>query len=255
MVNRVRKHPVWLVTKEELVRIIEECSTLVEVLARFGRGSVGRNLDTLHARCREENISLDALRKRSHARIGHRKKIPLDQALRNPNVSRKLIKSRIMEEGLLENKCALCGQLPEWQGKPLVMVLDHVNGIANDHSLENLRLICPNCNSQLETFAAKNKRRTVKPVKVKVSREGKPLPLSVPELATLLWQVPTTEIAKKFGVTDSAVGKWARKHKLAKPPRGYWAKNAATLVPQVRERVRERVPYILSTEEQTTVES
>ena len=53
--------------------------------------------------------------------------------------------------------CAICGMPNEWQGKPLVFVLDHINGDAAYSARENLRLICPNCDSQLDTFKAKNK--------------------------------------------------------------------------------------------------
>lgn len=44
------------------------------------------------------------------------------------------------------------------------------------------------------------------------------------ELNKLLWEMPTTHIAKKFGVSDKAVERWAKKFNLNKPPRGYWAK-------------------------------
>lgn len=51
----------------------------------------------------------------------------------------------------------------------------------------------------------------------------------VEELRGLLWKVPTTKIAEKYGVSDKAVEKWAKKHDLSKPPRGYWMKNAAVV--------------------------
>lgn len=72
-------------------------------------------------------------------------------------VSSPDLKRRLIKAGLLENRCAMCGLLPEWQGKPLVMRLDHINGIRNDHRLDNLRLLCPNCDSQTPTFAGRNK--------------------------------------------------------------------------------------------------
>ena len=54
-------------------------------------------------------------------------------------------------------RCALCGDSDEWMGFPLTLVLDHVDGDASNNRRENLRLVCPNCDSQLPTFKARNK--------------------------------------------------------------------------------------------------
>ena len=54
-------------------------------------------------------------------------------------------------------RCVLC-QIPDsWAGKPLVFVLDHVDGDSTNNRRENLRLVCPNCDSQLPTFKARNR--------------------------------------------------------------------------------------------------
>lgn len=50
--------------------------------------------------------------------------------------------------------CALCG-IAEWRGGTLGLHLDHVNGVNNDNRLENLRLLCPNCHSQTDTYCNK----------------------------------------------------------------------------------------------------
>jgi HNH endonuclease len=76
--------------------------------------------------------------------------------------SRRTIKVRLLEAGILKNVCDECG-ISEWRGKRISIQIDHINGIPDDHRLENLRMLCPNCHSQTETFAAKNilrKKRT-----------------------------------------------------------------------------------------------
>ena len=65
---------------------------------------------------------------------------------------------RLKAAGILENKCAEC-DIEEWNGKELVLHLDHINGKSTDHRLENLRLLCPNCHSQTDTYCGRNKRR------------------------------------------------------------------------------------------------
>ena len=71
------------------------------------------------------------------------------------NYTPKRFKNEFMKEQ--ENHCAICGCLPEHNGKPLVFVLDHIDGDASNNRRENLRMICPNCDSQLDTFKSKNK--------------------------------------------------------------------------------------------------
>lgn len=53
-------------------------------------------------------------------------------------------------------KCSVCKMPNLWQEVELKLVLDHIDGNAENNNRENLRLVCPNCDSQLPTFKAKN---------------------------------------------------------------------------------------------------
>ncbi len=72
-------------------------------------------------------------------------------------VGRSNIKRRLLREGIIKNICSECNLETLWRGKPLVLILDHINGDNKDYRLENLRLLCPNCASQLDTFAGRNR--------------------------------------------------------------------------------------------------
>jgi len=86
------------------------------------------------------------------------KKVPLDEILKgkHPSYQTYKLKNRLLKEGIKENICEECG-ISEWNGKPINMQLDHINGDSHDHSLENLKMICPNCHSQTDTYCGKNK--------------------------------------------------------------------------------------------------
>jgi hypothetical protein len=56
------------------------------------------------------------------------------------------------------NNCMICGQSgDDWNGKPITLIVDHIDGKSNNNKLDNLRIVCPNCDCQLPTYKAKNK--------------------------------------------------------------------------------------------------
>ena len=65
------------------------------------------------------------------------------------------IRTYLLEEQA--GACVLCGCPATWRGAELRFVLDHVDGDASNNRRDNLRLICPNCDSQLPTFKARNR--------------------------------------------------------------------------------------------------
>lgn len=86
----------------------------------------------------------------------HKKAIQLAKT-GSPNVSVTTYKRLLVE--LHGHKCTKC-QITDWCNNPLSLHLDHIDGNSDNNCLENLRLLCPNCHSQTETFCGRNKANT-----------------------------------------------------------------------------------------------
>lgn len=146
-----------LKTKEELEKIINESKTLAEVMYKLGySGNRGNSIKGLKNYLDELNIDYSKYINNFYA-YSHPQNELKDILVENSSYSNMTrLKKRIINAGLLKNECYICG-INEWQNKPLVLQLDHINGNNRDNRIENLRLLCPNCHSQTDTWCGKNK--------------------------------------------------------------------------------------------------
>ncbi|HJT76738.1 MAG TPA: HNH endonuclease [Gemmataceae bacterium] len=169
-------------TDQDIIAAVHASFSIAGVLKRLGLSPTGANYQGMHAHFSRLGLDTSHFTGQAHLRGRHHSwtpSRPLTEILVKDSTYRTTsdLKARLLKVGLLVNRCAICGSPPEWQGNPLVLVLDHINGNRSDNRLENLRLLCPNCNSQQPTFAGKNRGRYV-------SAEGGSPPSSVPQLAS-----------------------------------------------------------------------
>ena len=85
--------------------------------------------------------------------------VPLEEILigKHPTFQTSKLKNKLLKEAIKTNSCEECGLSDEWNGKLIVMHLDHINGRSDDHRLENLKMLCPNCHSQTPTYSGRNR--------------------------------------------------------------------------------------------------
>jgi hypothetical protein len=155
-------------TKEKLKPIIDSSFSVREVILKLGLKDAGGNynsikniinkyeFDTTHFRGQlwsKGNTSLNDKRIKS-------KYSSIDEIFKtNSTVGNERIKRILISENLIKNKCGgkNCNVIDNWNGKKIILELDHINGVNNDNRIKNLRLLCPNCHSQTPTFRRKKK--------------------------------------------------------------------------------------------------
>lgn len=155
--------------------------------------------------------------------------------IENSTANQATLRRWYLKGNYTEYKCSICGQEPEWQGKPLTLILDHINGTNTDDRLINLRWVCPNCNMQLETTNGRNRKELSKKYYCKdcgkeVGRSTtercaecaakariipiEELPVTREQLKILIRTKPFTQIGKQFNISDNMVRKWCDKFNL-----------------------------------------
>ena len=148
---------VYQVSDEDFIKIIQQSNTYSDCLRALGLGTNGgSSTDILKRRIKELDCSVDHFNQKN--KQAYQAKYSLDEILVENSSYANIasLKRRLINENRLEYKCAICG-LTNWLNKPISLQLDHINGINNDHRITNLRFLCPNCHSQTDTFAGKNK--------------------------------------------------------------------------------------------------
>lgn len=214
-------------SKEELVEAVKDSVSIAGVLNKLGLKPRGANYSTIKKFIKEWGIDVSHILGKAHLRGKTRNnfnkiQVPLKEVLvDDSSYCRAMLKKRLLKENLLKNSCYLCGQNAEWKNKPLIMILDHINGKNNDNRIENLRLLCPNCNSQLDTFCGrKNKKehkcetcgaktyhstRCTECAKIASRKVDRP---SHDQLKEDIKSLSIKKVGEKYGVSDNAIRKW-----------------------------------------------
>ena len=146
------------------------------------------------------------------------------------------LKKRLYAEGLKQRICEMCGQDELWHGRRLALILDHVNGVSDDHRLENLRILCRTAPPRSTpivgaTCAALASARHVAPSSGRQARSSGTAHIAAarsqasrdaheqrriverPPYTQLLAEISATNwsaVGRRYGVSDNAVRKWVR---------------------------------------------
>ena len=143
-------------TKETLAEAAANADSVADVLRNLGLQQAGGTQAHVSRMLIRYGIDTSHFtrRKRHYERTPRRN--PVELLTRRPPGSPRVhgarLKVALLRLGRRE-KCELCNLSPQWNGKALVLQVDHIDGDLNNNVAENLRLLCPNCHSQCPTFS------------------------------------------------------------------------------------------------------
>jgi transposase-like protein len=231
-------------TDRQLRAAIAAARSWAEALRLLGYRSAGGNWKTIQKHAARLRLSTDHFDAHAASVAGLRRArfraIPLEDVLvENSTYNRQNLKTRLLSNGLKDPRCELCGQGEIWRGKRLSLILDHINGVPNDHRLQNLRIVCPTCAATLDTHCGRKNRRPPRPCVLcgrdfyskrpeqrYCSREcGQRVAwinrksrrkVERPSYEQLLAEIEASNyraVGRKYGVTDNTIRKWVRQYR------------------------------------------
>ncbi len=227
MVRQYREY-----TNEDIILSVKESFSVTQVIRKLGLRPAGGTHKVIKNKIKE--LDLDTTHFGTQSYNFNKYKEPLSFYLKKDVVVKSTyLKKRLIREGLIDNKCSKCGQLPIWNNEPLTLELDHIDGDIYNNELSNLRILCLHCHSQTSTFRRRkiipkilfycdscgkstkkksktglcsscfNRTRDYSNVEKKVKNR--------PSKEQLLKEVKDTNycaVGRKYGVSDTCIRKW-----------------------------------------------
>lgn len=145
-------------TLEQLKQAIKESVNYRQTLEKLNVIPAGGNYQILKKAIKHFNLDTSHFTGQAwnkNKTIGPKR--PIEEYLNNKQTIQSFkLKNRLLKENIFKPVCSNCN-LDTWLGLPIPLELDHIDGVHLNNSLDNLRLLCPNCHAQTPTYRGKNK--------------------------------------------------------------------------------------------------
>lgn len=132
-------------TKEQLLEAIGNSSSINGVIRYLGLNKSSATYNQIRKKIEVYGIT-------PTFKVKENKRYSFDDIFcEGSTYDRKDVRNKVIKEKIIPYKCSECS-ISDWNGNPISLQLDHINGINNDNRVNNLRFLCPNCHSQTSTW-------------------------------------------------------------------------------------------------------
>lgn len=214
---------------KELILAVESCNNFTDLCLKLGYKRRPGNFNSI--RININRLNLDISHFIQVSKVDNKKVYTKEDVFcENSQVTYSTVKAWVIRYNLLSYICDECLLQNVWNNKPLVLHLDHINGNRQDHRLENLRFLCPNCHSQSSTYCGRNMgirlakrinkckdcfveidKKAIRCLKCHSKSNEKIEWPSNEDLIKLVKETNYVQVAKKLGVSDNSIRKRLRR--------------------------------------------
>lgn len=218
------------VTKEQLSVAVQDSYNLTDAMLKIGYVKPrANNYACFKRKCGEYGIDIQHLAESTKTPLSIKRYTDKEVFCEGSSISQTCLRDRYLKGNFSDYHCSLCG-INTWQDKPLTLRLDHINGNRTDNRLENLRWVCPNCDSQLETYCNNSSNRQIyyccdcgavinsaKATRCESCAKIASRKVERPNRETLKQMIRSrsfVDIGREFNVSDNAIRKWCKAENL-----------------------------------------
>lgn len=155
-------------TRELLEEVVANSSSVADVLRRLGLNQAGGTHAHISRTIKAFEIDTSHFGTWKRTNDSNKRRLRPEQILVRLTPGSTRQKPRLLHRALRESgrpyRCALCNLDGSWQGAPLRLEIDHIDGDFHNNEAWNLRFLCPNCHTQTETFSGRTRGKFVNQV-------------------------------------------------------------------------------------------
>ena len=143
-------------TDEDLAAAVAQSISVAGVLRILGIKPAGGSHFHVSKRIKKSGIDTSHFTGQGHNAGRHLPRQPAEYFLRRLPAGSNRIAAKYLRRALLEvgvtYRCAVCHLGDSWQGRELILHIDHKDGDPLNCLLDNLQFLCPNCHTQTPTY-------------------------------------------------------------------------------------------------------